>query len=62
VAVEKNPPYKVAVANIPHTVLKLKQQENEHNISRLAKLWHQEGAWPTGYEGVQSWFVPEPQL
>jgi len=63
VAVEKNPPYKVAVANIPHSVLGLKQQENEHNISKLAKLWdHPDVFWPTGYEGVQSWFVPEPQL
>ena len=62
VAVEKNPPYKVAVANIPHTVLKLKQQENEHNISRLAKLWQHDGPWPTGYEGLQPWFVLEPQL
>ena len=62
VAVEKNPPFKVAVANIPHAVLKMKQDENEHNIARLAALWHQEGSWPTGYEGVQSWFVPEPQL
>ena len=62
VAVEKHAPYKVAVANIPHTVLEMKHQENEYNISRLAKIWHDEGAWPTGYEGVQSWFVPEPVL
>ena len=62
VAVEKNPPYKVAVANIPERVLRVKQQENNHHIKKLAALWTNQKEWPTGYENVQPWFVPEPQL
>jgi len=56
VAVEKKAPYKVAVANLPHSILQVLQNRNEEHISRLAQLFNSEEDWPTGYEGVMPWF------
>ena len=56
VAVEKKAPYKVAVANLPHSILQVLQNRNEEHIARLAQLFNAEEDWPTGYEGVMPWF------
>lgn len=56
VAVEKKAPYKVAVANLPHSILQVLQNRNEEHIARLAQLFESEEDWPTGYEGVMPWF------
>lgn len=56
VAVEKKAPYKVAVANIPHSILQVLQNRNEEHIARLAQLFNSEDDWPSGYEGVMPWF------
>ena len=56
VAVEKKAPYKVAVANLPHSILQVLQNRNEEHIGRLAQLFNSEEDWPTGYEGIMPWF------
>ena len=56
VAVEKKAPYKVAVANLPHSILQVLQNRNEEHIARLAQLFNSEEDWPTGYEGIMPWF------
>ena len=56
VAVEKKAPYKVAVANLPHSILQVLQNRNEEHIARLAQLFESEEDWPTGYEGIMPWF------
>lgn len=56
VAVEKKAPYKVAVANLPHSILQVLQNRNEEHIAQLAQLFNSEEDWPTGYEGIMPWF------
>jgi len=59
VAVEKHPPYKVGCWNFQSSDLSRIQQENEHHIRELSRIWNMEGNWPTGYEKVRSFFAEE---